>query len=204
MHNLTRLKLTNNISSLIILLITFFFLLILNAEFGLFQWFRELIDQKLERQGESNDQRWSYVMGTIEILIKHPLGVGYSGFYDAIMDTRIYSSSEASVENDIVTTNPHASFLWYMTAGGIPGGILFFGALFSILNMMRHGLMRSMGGAGAVFFTLVLAPYVLIGSTVSYLFNSLILIAPAAMAAGWGLSRLHHPKFTVAVRTPSQ
>ena len=182
-----------NINSLIFLLITFFFLLILFSEFGLYvvQWLGELLDQKLERHGESNNQRWAYVTGTAEILLKHPLGVGYSGFYDAMVETSTYSGGQAAVEDDPVSANPHASFLWYLAAGGIPGGMLFFGALLSLLNTMRNGMMRSMGGAGAVFFTLVLAPYLLIGSTVSYLFNSLILIAPAAMAAGWGLSRLN-------------
>jgi hypothetical protein len=205
-HNSKRQKRAININSLIILLITFFFLLTLYAEFGLYiiQWLGELLDQKLERHGESNNQRWAYVMGTAEILLEHPLGVGYSGFYDAMVDTSTHSGEQAAVEDDPVSANPHASFLWYATAGGIPGGILFFGALFSILNIMRNGLKRSMGGAGAVFFTLVLAPYLLIGSTVSYLFNSLILIAPAAIAAGWGLSRQHLQRFTVADRTPLQ
>jgi hypothetical protein len=40
-----------------------------------------------------------------------------------------------------------------------------------------------------VLFLLVAFPFLVIGLTVPYLFNSIILIAPAAIAAGWGWSR---------------
>ena len=150
------------------------------------KWIQSLIQQKVANQGESNAQRWSYVIGTAEILARYPLGVGYTGFFDAITATDIYTSGRAPVEDSPTDANPHAAFLWYTTAGGIPGGLLALLVFVMLLNSMRFGLISAMGRPGLIFFLLVVPPFLVIGLTVTYLFNSLILIAPTAIAAGWG------------------
>jgi len=150
------------------------------------QWIQSLAQQKKVNQGDSNTQRWAYVIGTAEILTRYPLGVGYTGFFDAMTATDIYTSGNAPVEDSPTGANPHAAFLWYTTAGGIPGGLLAMLVFVMLLNNIRFGLISVMGRPGLVLFVLVALPFLVIGLTVTYLFNSMILIAPTAIAAGWG------------------
>lgn len=150
---------------------------------------QDLIQQKLSSVEDSNAARWAYVTGTVEILSQRPFGVGYSGFFDAMTATDIYRSGEAAEEESLVDANPHATFLWYTAAGGIPGGLMTLGVFVMLLNSMRFGLVWSMGRPGLVLFMLVALPFLVMGLTVPYLLNSMILIVPAAIAAGWGLGR---------------
>ena len=152
-------------------------------------WIQTLAAQKLERQGDSNTERLAYVIGTAEILSRHPFGVGYTGFFDEMTATDIYRSGTAAVEDSLADANPHAAFLWYTTAGGIPGCLMALMLFVMLLNSMRVGLVCAVGRPGWVLFVLMALPFMVIGLTVSYLFNSIILIAPAAIAAGWGWSR---------------
>jgi hypothetical protein len=153
------------------------------------QWIQSLAQQKIVNQGESNTQRWAYAIGTAEILARYPLGVGYTGFYNAMTATDIYASGSASEEDSPSEANPHAAFLWYTTAGGIPGGLVALLVFFMLLNSMRFGMISAMGQPGFVLFALVALPFLVIGLTVTYLFNSIILIVPVAIAAGWGWTR---------------
>lgn len=153
------------------------------------QWIQTLAQQKFSNQGDSDTTRWAYVTGTAEILSRYPFGVGYSGFFDAMTATDTYRSGNAAEEDSLVEANPHAAFLWYTTAGGIPGGLIALLVFVMLLNSMRFGLVSAMGRPGLVLFALVALPYVVIGLTVTYVFNSIILIAPAAIAAGWGWAR---------------
>jgi hypothetical protein len=153
------------------------------------QWVQILVAQKFSSRGTSDSTRWAYALGTAEIVSSFPLGVGYSGFFDAMRATEVYRSGSAAREVSIVEANPHASFLWYTTAGGVPGGLMAIVVFVLLLNSMRVGLVSAMGRPGSVLFALVALPFLLIGLTVPYLFNSIILIAPAAVAAGWGWSR---------------
>ncbi len=151
-----------------------------------FDWIKELAVTKLEQQGESNSIRWAYAIGTLEILSKYPLGVGYSGFYDAMTQTDIYKSGRAAEEVSITEANPHASVLWYATAGGIPGLIVATITFTLLLNTMRVGLKAEFKTAGLISFILISSCYIVIAFTVPYIFNSIILVVPAAIAAGWG------------------
>ena len=150
------------------------------------QWIQSLAQQKIVNQGESNTQRWAYAIGTAEILARYPLGVGYTGFFDAMTATDIYVSGIAPVEDSPNDANPHAAFLWYATAGGVPGGLMALLVFVMLLNSMRFGLISAMGRPGLVLFVLVALPFLVIGLTVTYLFNSIALIAPVAITAGWG------------------
>lgn len=157
------------------------------AQEGL-QWIQTLIAQKLGPDSgteESNVNRAYYFVVVGEILSKQPWGVGYSGFFDAITATDIYRSGQMVTEEDF-DANPHSAFLYYASAGGIPGGVIIIAVFVMLLNSMRFGLVSSLGPPGMAFFALAAPAFLLIGLTVPYLVNSIILIAPAAIAAGWG------------------
>jgi hypothetical protein len=149
-------------------------------------WIKTLAEQKFSNADDSDTTRWAYVIGTAEILSRQPLGVGYSGFFDAMTTTEIYRSGQAGEEDSPVEANPHATFLWYFTAGGIPGGAMALMVFVMLLNSTRRGLISAMGRAGMILFLLAAPSFLLIGLTVPYLFNSIILVVPAAIAAGWG------------------
>lgn len=150
---------------------------------------QSLIQQKDWVVSDSNEQRFSYFIGTAEIVAKHPFGVGYSGFYDAMTATDVYRSGKAAHEVSPIEANPHATFLWYTTTGGVIGVGLALVLFVLLLRSMRIGLSNSMGRPGRVLFYLIAGPMFLIGMTVPYLFNSIIFIVPTAIAAGWGWSR---------------
>jgi len=151
-------------------------------------WIEILVEQKVTNEGEGDLGREAYVQGVAEILLKYPLGVGYSGFFDAMRATAVYGSGRAN-EEDSLEANPHAAFLWYASAGGIPGGFMAIAVFLMLLNSLRVGLRSAMGRTGSVFFALAGLSFLLIGLTVTYLLNSIILIVPAAIAAGWGWTR---------------
>lgn len=151
-----------------------------------FLWVQALVEQKVSRQVESNDIRWAYLTGSAEIVWRYPLGVGYSGFYDAMTATDTYRFGNAAEEESPADANPHATFLWYTTAGGVPGGVIAVMLFTMLLNSMRFGLVSAMGKSGFVLFILAAIPFLVTGLTVPYLFNSIIFIVPTAIAAGWG------------------
>jgi hypothetical protein len=153
------------------------------------RWVVSLAEQKFAGQSESHAARWAYVIGTGEILARHPLGVGYSGFYDAMTATGIYRSGMAAEEESAAEANPHATILWYTTAGGIPGGFIAVVLFVMLLNSMRIGLASALGRPGRTFAALAAVPYLVIGLTVPYLYNSIIFVVPVAIAAGWGSRR---------------
>ena len=150
------------------------------------RWLSILAEQKAQVRGRSDSTRVAYLLGTAEIVLAHPLGVGYSGFYAAMRATSTYRSGDAAPEVSVVDANPHATFLWYTTAGGIPGAVLSLFLFVALLNTLRWGLVSTMQRTGLVLFCLVAPPFLLMGMTVPYLFNSTILIVPAAIGAGWG------------------
>lgn len=153
-------------------------------------WISALLDQKLGsgRVIGGDQSRWAYVIGTLEILMQRPWGVGYSGFFDAMTNTAIYRSGAASPEVGY-GANPHASFLFFATAGGVPGFLMGLVVFILLLNTMRVGLRSAIGRPGIVLFWLIVFPYFVIGMTVPYLLNSVILIVPASIASGWGWMR---------------
>lgn len=149
---------------------------------------QSLMQQKEWMGGDSNKYRANYFIGVAEIIMEHPLGVGYSGFYDAMTATEIYKSGHAN-EEDSLEANPHSSFLYYTSAGGLIGGILSVALFMLLLRSMRLGLSSTFGLPGGILFALLAASFLLIGLTVPYMFNSIIMIVPTAIAAGWGWSR---------------
>ena len=141
------------------------------------QLIQTLVEQKISinsTSGESNVQRAYYFVGVTQILIKHPLGVGYSGFFDAMTATDTYRSGKGAIEVDYVA-NPHSAFLYYASAGGIPGAVMVIAIFIMMLNSMMVGLVYALGRPGMVLFALVAPAFLLIGLTVPYLLNSTIL-----------------------------
>jgi O-antigen ligase len=152
-------------------------------------WIQSLVQQKFDGQDDSsNESRTAYFIGVAEIIVDRPLGVGYSGFYDAMTATEIYRSGRAAEETSL-EANPHSGFLYYISAGGIIGGILAVALFVFLLHSMCLGLVSAFGPPGGILFALVAASFLLMGLTVPYIFNSIIMIVPTAIAAGWGWSR---------------
>lgn len=148
-----------------------------------------LMSQKVfseDRDKRGDAYRAAYFVGVGEILLKHPFGVGYSGFLDAMRSTQVYKSGKASKE-DSYEANPHSSFLYYTSAGGVPGAFMALTIFVLLLNSMRCGLVSTMSRSGLVLFAFISIPFLVIGLSVPYIFNSAILIIPTAIAAGWGL-----------------
>lgn len=180
------------LASVPLLVFSLLFLLVSSLGQDTLQWIQALMEQKFSGDEKSNTARWAYVTGTAEILLRHPFGVGYSGFFDAMTATDTYHLGEAVEEESPIDANPHATFLWYATAGGIPGGLMALATFVMLLNSMRFGLVSAMGRPGLVLFALVAPSFLVIGLAVPYLFNSIILIVPTAIAAGWGWTRRIH------------
>jgi hypothetical protein len=132
----------------------------------------------------SGSIRVAYVIETLQIIAKHPLGVGYSGFYEHALQTSIYKSGKAAPEVSAVEANPHSSFLWYTTAGGIPGGAMAIALFILLLRIMQQSLVRTLGKSGYLFFAMAALSFLVIGLIVPYIFNSIIMTMPAAYLAG--------------------
>lgn len=148
------------------------------------EWVNTLLFQKDWLESTSNTYRIGYVFGVAEIILQYPLGVGYSGFFDAMTNTKVYGSGTTSIETGL-NANPHSGFLYYLSAGGIPAGILTFILFCTLLKCLRTGLVHAFGRQGYILFLAMAMSFLLIGITVPYMFNSIILIAPTAIVAGW-------------------
>jgi hypothetical protein len=149
----------------------------------------KLVNQKSWTGNDSNSERSSYIYGTTEIVLKNPLGVGYSGFYDAMIETEVYKSGVAARETRPKESNPHMTFLWYASTGGILGSLLSIALFYLLARIIKINLFRLFGRTGLVLSTCFIGSMLMIGVTVPYLFNSLIFYLPVAIIAGLATSR---------------
>jgi hypothetical protein len=89
-----------------------------------------VINLKLSGVGvdaDSNDnKRYMYHLGVFEIARDNPIiGVGFSGFYDAIQKTSVAGEINEDPESGKAgTSNPHSALLHYLSAMGIPGAVV--------------------------------------------------------------------------------
>jgi hypothetical protein len=143
----------------------------------------EVFRQKDWVESQSNDYRFAYFSGVAEIIFSYPLGVGYSGFYDAMINTEVYESGRASLE-DGFDANPHSGFLYYASAGGSIGLILCMVIFYYLVRCFRVGFHTIFGRPGKVIYYLVSFGYVFVGLTVPYMYNSSIMVVPAGIALG--------------------
>jgi hypothetical protein len=136
-------------------------------------------------ESHSVQERWSYVWGVSEIVVTHPIGVGYSGFHAAMMQTESYRSGWAADETSIPEedSNPHSLFLYYASAGGLVGAALAIAVfVFLCLALFRGvGLYGLSGSLLALFSTIA---FFVLAISVGYLFNSCVMLIPAAVSAG--------------------
>ncbi len=161
----------------------------------------KLVNQKSWIGSVSNSERYSYIFGTAEIVLKNPLGVGYSGFYDEMIETQIYKSGEAARETRPEEANPHMTFLWYASTGGILASFLSIFLFYFLARSIKNNLIRLFGRPGLVLSICFIVSMFMIGVTVPYLFNSLIFYLPVAITSGLVTSRLdrdHEFDFLVA------
>jgi hypothetical protein len=154
-------------------------------------WVKTLVEEKIKNQSTSNSYRQNYFIATYQIIKEHPFGVGYSGFYDAILETQIYKSGDSAPEYAKESANPHSTFLWYTTTGGFPGLVLIVVLYLSLINVLALGMYNVFGTSGIFLFLSVALSYTLMGLTIPYLINSIILIAPAAIFAAQGNKKKH-------------
>lgn len=136
-------------------------------------------------ESQSIQERLGYWKGVAEIVARKPWGVGYSGFKEAMLATDVYASGLAVEESVIPAdeSNPHAMFLYYASAGGVPGGVLAIAIFLLLCRAFVRGL-SSYGAVGLTLALLVSAAYFVLGVSIPYLFNSSVMVIPAAIAAG--------------------
>ena len=150
----------------------------------------KLVNQKVWTGNDSNVERMSYIFGTSEIVLKNPFGVGYSGFYDAMVETEVYKNGAAARETRPKEANPHMTFLWYASTGGILAILLSTFLFYSLARVIQINLRRVFGRPGVVLSTCFIASMFIIAVTVPYLFNSAIFYIPAAIISGLAISKL--------------
>jgi len=148
----------------------------------------KLVNQKTWIGGDSNSERMSYVFGTAEIVLKNPLGVGYSGFYDAMIQTEVYKSGVAARETRPKEANPHMTFLWYASTGGILASLLSILLFYLLARVTKINLLRVFGRPGGVLFICFIGSMLVIAVTVPYLFNNQIFYLPVAIISGLATS----------------
>ncbi len=122
-------------------------------------------------------------VGTGEILLEHPFGVGYSGTYDAWKSTSLYSSGKVFAKGYF-----HSVFLHYALVGGLPGLLISIVLFFYLLNIMRTQLIFVMGRTGFIFFMLIALPCFVSANTETYLIVSMLLPKITAIIVGWAWS----------------
>jgi O-antigen ligase len=138
------------------------------------------------RQKYSGGDRYLYFVAVGEVVVANPfVGVSYSGFYDAIVGTHAYETGEMADEDPDperrAVANPHNSYLYYIAANGVPGllgviaiSVACFGAFWSAN--------REAGKYGVGVWASLVCAYGIYGMTLPTLFNTAVLVVPAAAA----------------------
>ena len=146
-----------------------------------------LVNQKftdhVEKGGDKN--RLAFALISAKVVARHPLGVGYSGYYEAHQDLESTIENTITIEENEHDLNPHSSFLWYLTAGGIIGGYLSIYSFLRFLTLLFRSYIRVAGRVGAWLAGAIAGPLLLIGCTVPYLYNSFIMLVPVALVSAW-------------------
>lgn len=156
----------------------------------------EMVSAKLASarfsESHSMQARWIYVQGVAEIVSTRPIGVGYSGFRDAMIRTKAYQNPNAANEGSLgpEDSNPHGTFLYYASAGGIVGGVLSVAIYVMLCKLCAWGF-RPFGNTGRTLVILISSAYFVIAMSVPYLINSVIMILPVGVAAGVGIRARH-------------
>ena len=159
-----------------------------NAGQDMWGAFSGVLQEKVESaSSESNSvlERWSYAWGVGEIVLTHPMGVGYSGFRDAMMQTEAYRSGQAADESLVSAdqSNPHSLFLYYASAGGLVGALLGI-AIFILLCRAIVAGVGLYGLSGVLLALLTSVGFLVLAISVPYVFNSGVMLIPASISGG--------------------
>lgn len=140
-------------------------------------------DNTIDQPG-STAARFMYYPAVGEILLDSPLlGVSIAGFATAVSKTSSYKSGlmEAEEEFERGTANPHNSFLYYISACGIPG-LLVVLALFIMASRSFRRSLRAHGRPGVLVAYCLVFGYFVYGMTLPSLFNTPVLYVPVGVA----------------------
>lgn len=138
------------------------------------------------RDSHSVGTRYQYFWGVLDIFMENPLvGVGYSGFFDAVTATPTYKSGLMADEGSGAAAqrlaNPHNAFLYYVAANGVFGLVLG-PLLFVAVTQALFGSLRPYGLPGLVVWLSFVAAYFINAMTLPTLFNSEVIYITAAVA----------------------
>lgn len=140
------------------------------------------------QQSASNQARTAYYIGVGEIMLAHPQGVGYSGFYDAFTSTDTYNRNGYATNEDqdagaAGESNPHSTLLYYSSAGGFIGGGICLVIFFLLWLAMFRGL-KPFGIVGMFVGTFTGLAFLVAFLTVPTILNTELMFIPAAVTAG--------------------
>ena len=126
--------------------------------------FDGVIEQKfpngfeLIEEAGGDQVRLDYFSTVYEILLEHPFGVSYSGYYDAQLKTDTYK--QKSVKEDTKErANPHSTYLYYISSHGFFGLFVMINFFFALLLFNRN-----------LKFIFVFASLIIYVSTIPFLF----------------------------------
>jgi O-antigen ligase len=124
--------------------------------------------------------RSGYWLAVGEIFILHPIfGVGYSGFYENVINTSAYKMGQTPEEekNSFASANPHNSFLYYVSSNGI-FGFLLVGTIFISFSIFIFKYFKKFKFFGYLYFLVFILSYIIYLNTLSTLFNSTTFYLP--------------------------
>ena len=126
-------------------------------------------------------ERLYYYFAVGEVFIQNPIfGVGYNGFYNAILETNAHRSGEMSEEEGSRNANPHNAFLYYISANGLTGWIITIVVfLMSMSIYFKYFIIYRGIGVLIVFF--ILCVFIIQTNTLISFFNTPIMYIPTAI-----------------------
>jgi O-antigen ligase len=151
---------------------------------------REFTDRKFRgvdiRDANSVGARYQYFWGVLEIFMANPLlGVGYSGFYDAVVATPTYKSGSMADEGVGLSAqriaNPHNAILYYVSANGVFGLTISMMIVLLFARSVRASLLKHRT-EGTIVCACILSAYFVNAMTLPTLFNTEVMYAAAAVA----------------------
>jgi O-antigen ligase len=151
---------------------------------------REFTDRKFRgidvHDAHSVGTRYQYFWGVLDIFMAHPLvGVGYTGFYDAVILTPTYLSGFMADEGVGLEAqrlaNPHNAFLYYIAGNGVMGLVLGPLIFLQFVLVLRKSLWHH-GTHGTILWVCIVTAYFVNAMTLPTLFNTEVLYVAAAVA----------------------
>jgi O-antigen ligase len=129
-----------------------------------------------------DEERLNYYFAVGEVFLSNPVfGVGYNGFFEAIIKTNTHASGLMSEEESSVNSNPHNAFLYYISANGFIGWIIVCFLFFTFLNIF-YIFFKPYGLSGILVFLSLSAASLIHTNTLISFFNTTIMYLPAGIA----------------------